>query len=68
MNDKFYDFLEKHPKLEDIHYHSRRFINKVVYFFQPKYKLEKEHKALGLKHRHRPIRRFDTFEARTTVS
>lgn len=68
MNDKFYDFLEKHPKLEDIHYHGRRFINKVVYFFQPKYKLEKEHKALGLKRIHRPTREFDTFDARTTLA
>jgi hypothetical protein len=68
MDDKLYDFLERHPILQNIYYfgkHSKRAIDFVL---SPKYKLEKEHKELGLRYRNRPLRRFDTFEARETLA
>ena len=68
MNDKLYDFLEKHPRLDDLHSLYKRTSYKIDYFFARKYPITKEHIAAGFTKKDRPLKRFDEFEALTVLS
>ena len=57
------DDSDKHPYLSELYLYGSRFERKVDTFFAPKYKLQKEHKQIGLTKSDRPLKRYDEFEA-----